>query len=135
MNESVSKSAIDHSWVARPEFREVANFAYYDFVRNAQILGNSDLEKTDVYNLDLKYEFYPTIGENISFSIFGKNFIRPIEQVHTDVEFMFLDGDRFEGTADYYNIEYYPTMVYFENGEEKKRIQSTNIKEIEKALF
>jgi len=58
-----------------------------------------------------------------------------LEQVHTDVEFMFLDGDRFEGTADYYNIEYYPTMVLFENGEEKKRIQSTNIKEIEKALF
>ena len=70
--------------LARPEFREVANFAYYDFVRNAQILGNSDLEKTDVYNLDLKYEFYPTIGENISFSVFGKNFIRPIEQVVAD---------------------------------------------------
>jgi hypothetical protein len=70
--------------LARPEFREVANFAYYDFVRNAQILGNSNLEKTDVYNLDLKYEFYPTIGENISFSVFGKNFIRPIEQVVAD---------------------------------------------------
>jgi hypothetical protein len=75
---SVSKT------LARPEFREVANFAYYDFVRNAQILGNSNLEKTDVYNLDLKCEFYPTIGENISFSIFGKNFIRPIEQVVAD---------------------------------------------------
>jgi hypothetical protein len=37
-----------------------------------------------VYNLDLKYEFYPTIGENISFSVFGKNFIRPIEQVVAD---------------------------------------------------
>lgn len=58
-----------------------------------------------------------------------------LEQVHTDVEFMFMDGDKFEGTADYYNIEYYPTLVYFENGVEKKRIQSTNIKEIEKALF
>ena len=58
-----------------------------------------------------------------------------LEQVHTDVEFMFLDGDKFEGTADYYNIEYYPTLVYFEGGEEKKRIQSTHIKEIEKTLF
>jgi len=70
--------------LARPEFREVANFAYYDFVRNAQILGNSNLEKSDVYNLDLKYEFYPTLGENISFSLFGKNFIRPIEQIVAD---------------------------------------------------
>ncbi len=58
-----------------------------------------------------------------------------LEQVHTDVEFMFLDGEKFEGTADYYNIEYYPTLVYFEDGVEKKRIQSNNIKEIEKTLF
>jgi hypothetical protein len=75
---SVSKS------LARPEFREVANFAYYDFVRNAQILGNSKLEKTDIYNLDLKYEWYPKTGENVSVSLFGKNFIRPIEQIVAD---------------------------------------------------
>jgi thioredoxin-like negative regulator of GroEL len=58
-----------------------------------------------------------------------------LELAHTDIEFMFLDGDGFVGTADYYNIEYYPTLVYFEYGEEKRRIQSTNIKEIETALF
>jgi hypothetical protein len=70
--------------LARPEFREVANFAYYDFVRNAQILGNSKLEKTDIYNVDLKYEWYPKPGENVSVSLFGKNFIRPIEQIVAD---------------------------------------------------
>jgi thiol-disulfide isomerase/thioredoxin len=58
-----------------------------------------------------------------------------LEQVHTDVEFMFLDGNKFEGTADYYNIQHYPTLIYFEGGVEKKRIQSNNIKEIESALF
>ena len=70
--------------LARPEFREVANFAYYDFVRNAQLLGNPNLEKSDVYNLDLKYELYPKAGENISISLFGKNFIKPIEQIVAD---------------------------------------------------
>ncbi len=70
--------------LARPEFREVANFAYYDFVRNAQILGNSKLEKSDIYNVDLKYEWYPKVGENISISLFGKNFIKPIEQIVAD---------------------------------------------------
>jgi hypothetical protein len=44
--------------LARPEFREVANFAYYDFVRNAQLLGNKDLEKSDIYNIDFKWELY-----------------------------------------------------------------------------
>jgi hypothetical protein len=70
--------------LARPEFREVANFAYYDFVRNAQILGNSKLEKSDIYNVDLKYEWYPKAGENVSLSLFGKNFIKPIEQIVAD---------------------------------------------------
>ena len=70
--------------LARPEFREVANFAYYDFVRNAQILGNSNLEKYDIYNVDLKWELYPKAGENISVSVFGKNFIKPIEQIVAD---------------------------------------------------
>ena len=58
-----------------------------------------------------------------------------LEQVHKDVEFMFLDGEKFEGTADYYDVEYYPTLVYFVKGIEKERIQSTNIKEIESKLF
>jgi len=70
--------------LARPEFREVVNFAYYDFVRNAQLLGNPNLEKSDIYNLDLKYELYPKSGENISVSLFGKNFIKPIEQIVAD---------------------------------------------------
>ena len=70
--------------LARPEFREVANFAYYDFVRNAQLLGNPNLEKSDIYNLDLKWELYPKVGESISVSLFGKNFIKPIEQIVAD---------------------------------------------------
>jgi outer membrane receptor protein involved in Fe transport len=70
--------------LSRPEFREVANFAYYDFVRNAQILGNSNLEKSDIYNLDLKLEHYISPNQSIFFSVFGKNFIRPIEQIVAD---------------------------------------------------
>lgn len=70
--------------LARPEFREVANFAYYDFVRNAQLLGNPNLQKTDIYNVDLKFEHYPKSGENVSIALFGKNFINPIEQIVAD---------------------------------------------------
>jgi len=70
--------------LSRPEFREVANFAYYDFVRNAQILGNPNLKKSEIYNLDLKWEYYPKTGENVSLGVFGKNFIKPIEQIVAD---------------------------------------------------
>jgi thiol-disulfide isomerase/thioredoxin len=58
-----------------------------------------------------------------------------LELAHPDIEFMFLDCDEFVGTADYYNIEFYPTLVYFEYGDEVRRIQSMHIKEIESALF
>jgi hypothetical protein len=75
---SVSKT------LARPEFREVANFAYYDFVRNAQLLGNTNLEKTDIYNIDIKLEYYPKQGENISGAFFIKDFKKPIEQIVAD---------------------------------------------------
>ncbi len=70
--------------LARPEFREVANFAYYDFVRNAQLLGNKDLEKSDIYNVDFKWELYPKAGEIFSVGVFGKKFIKPIEQIVAD---------------------------------------------------
>jgi len=70
--------------LARPEFREVANFAYYDFVRNAQLLGNPNLQKTDVYNIDIKLEYYPKQGENISGAFFIKDFKKPIEQIVAD---------------------------------------------------
>ncbi len=84
-NEEKSKYRFSMSkTLARPEFREVANFAYYDFVRNAQLLGNSSLKKSDIYNVDLKMEMYPKTGENISLSLFGKNFVNPIEQIVAD---------------------------------------------------
>jgi hypothetical protein len=70
--------------LARPEFREVANFAYYDFVRNAQLLGNPNLQKTDVYNVDIKLEYYPKQGESISGAFFIKDFKKPIEQIVAD---------------------------------------------------
>jgi hypothetical protein len=67
--------------VARPEFREVSNFSYYDFIRNAQIVGNEDLIRTKITNLDLRYEIFPSNKELITFSTFYKRFINPIEQI------------------------------------------------------
>lgn len=67
--------------VARPEFREVSNFSYYDFIRNAQIIGNPDLIRTKITNMDLRYEIFPSSKEIITISTFYKNFTNPIEQV------------------------------------------------------
>ena len=67
--------------VARPEFREVSNFAFYDFVRNAQIIGNPNLKKSNISNLDFRFERYMSNKENFYVSGFYKHFENPIEQI------------------------------------------------------
>jgi TonB-dependent receptor len=65
----------------RPEFREIAPFAFYDFVNNRNITGNPQLKNADVDNIDLRYEFYPTPSEVLSIAAFYKKFKNPIEVV------------------------------------------------------
>ncbi len=66
--------------VNRPEFREIAPFAYYDFIFNNVLFGNPSLETPTIDNIDLRWENYPSAGELLSIGLFYKNFTRPIEQ-------------------------------------------------------
>lgn len=65
--------------LARPEFREIAPFAFFDYDAIYGVSGNPDLKTTDIYNLDIRYEYYPKAGEAISFGAFYKDFKNPIE--------------------------------------------------------
>lgn len=63
----------------RPEFRELAPFSFYDFNFNFLYVGNPGLKTARIQNVDLRYEFYPSKGEMISFGGFFKKFQNPIE--------------------------------------------------------
>lgn len=65
--------------VARPEFREVAPFTFFDFEQLASTAGTSDLKRSSIINADIRYEIYPKAGELVSFGAFYKNFTDPIE--------------------------------------------------------
>ena len=65
--------------VNRPELRELAPFAYYDFNFNALFSGNENLTTATIHNVDARYEIYPSLEEMITFGVFYKNFNRPIE--------------------------------------------------------
>jgi hypothetical protein len=65
--------------VARPEFREVAPFAFFDFEEIASTVGNNTLVRSSAYNGDLRYEIYPNAGEVLSVGAFVKSFDDPIE--------------------------------------------------------
>lgn len=71
--------------LARPEFRELAPFAYYDYELLATQSGNPNLKRTLINNFDLRYEFYPSAGQIFSFSVFYKKFTNAIEPSIDDV--------------------------------------------------
>src|SRR5690554_5580737 len=62
-----------------PQFKERALFIYED-VTEVKI-GNPDLYPSDNYNLDLVWEYFPTDGEIIGLTGFGKYIIDPINEV------------------------------------------------------
>ncbi|NQU33403.1 MAG: TonB-dependent receptor [Bacteroidetes bacterium] len=67
--------------LARPSFRELAPYASEDYVRNETEVGNPNLKRSLIDNLDLKYEYYITASEIASFGLFAKRFTDPIEVV------------------------------------------------------
>lgn len=67
--------------LARPEFREIAPFTYFDFLSNELVLGNTELKRTLINNYDLRYELFPGPGELVAVSFFYKRFINPLELI------------------------------------------------------
>jgi TonB-dependent receptor len=67
--------------LARPTFRELAPFVNYDFEDGYTYVGNPNLDRALIDNIDLRWEFYPKTGEILSVSGFYKNFDSPIEKV------------------------------------------------------
>lgn len=65
--------------LARPTFREVAPVAIYDELLNADVLGNRDLLRTTIDNIDLRFEKYSQSGDMFSVGGFYKQFTNPIE--------------------------------------------------------
>ena len=71
--------------VNRPELRELSPAVYYDFDLFSEIGGNPDLKTALIDNLDLRYEFYPGLGETVSIGAFYKHFTNPIEWTFIDM--------------------------------------------------
>jgi outer membrane receptor protein involved in Fe transport len=71
--------------VNRPELRELSPSVYYDFDLFGEIGGNENLVTAKIDNLDVRYEFYPALGETVSLGVFYKYFKNPIEWTFIDM--------------------------------------------------
>jgi outer membrane receptor protein involved in Fe transport len=69
--------------INRPEFREVAPFAFYDFKENVTVYGNPNIKSCYINNYDFRYEWYPSPGEMVTIGGFYKYFDSPIEATWT----------------------------------------------------
>jgi len=65
--------------VNRPEYRELADYAFYDFEQSANIFGNPNLKDCYIQNADLRFEFYPNPTDMLTVGVFYKYFKNPIE--------------------------------------------------------
>ena len=65
-----------------PEFKEIAPFEYVSPTGRV-IKGNPDLERSSVFNVDTKWEFYPSREELLSTTVFYKNIQDPINLIQS----------------------------------------------------
>jgi hypothetical protein len=65
--------------VARPSIRELSDAAIYDNEFRTVIYGNSDLKLSNIRNYDFRGEVYFANGDNVSASLFYKDFKNHIE--------------------------------------------------------
>ncbi len=88
--------------LARPTFRELAPFIFFDFVRRRNVSGNPGLVETRIHNLDARAEWFVGDNEVLAASAFYKQFRDPIERIiinpqSGDVGFDNADGARSYG--------------------------------------
>lgn len=67
--------------VNRPEFRELAEFLFFDYVTSFSYSGLDYINRAKIINYDFRYEYFPGKAQLFSVSAFYKKFTDPIEIV------------------------------------------------------
>lgn len=67
--------------LARPQLRELSPAPSTNSAGDLSVQGNTALTITNITNLDLRYEYFPTLREVLAASVFYKHFENPIEEV------------------------------------------------------
>ncbi len=86
LSDSTNLRASISKTVARPNFRELAPFSFFDFFLFAGVDGNPELQRTNILNADLRFETYRKGAQYFAGSVFYKRFKNPIEQVFNNAQ-------------------------------------------------
>ncbi|MEX6626563.1 TonB-dependent receptor [Tenacibaculum salmonis] len=107
-----------------PEFKELAPFEYVSPTGRVTV-GNPNLEKSDTYNIDLKWEFFPSREELVSATVFYKQINNPINLAVTrgsSGNFIYENtGDK----ADVLGLEIEGKVSIIKNEDDKNLLSAT----------
>lgn len=89
--------------LARPTFREIAPFESFEFINGNFFIGNPELQRTLITNVDFRWEWFTRPGEILAVSLFYKNLQDPIERTiiggtNGQIQFQNVDEAQVFGT-------------------------------------
>lgn len=67
--------------VSRPEYRELSPVSYFEVLGGLIVFGNPELDRSLVWNAELRWEWRSESGVSGSIGAFGKRFEKPIEEI------------------------------------------------------
>ena len=112
--------------IARPSLRELSETTFYDFESNSYVKGNSQLKMVQINNYDLRLESYFKSGDNISVSLFYKDFINHIELTNwgfclswlNNTNYTYLKGLEIEGKKNIFKFLEFKANLTLVNSKE-----------------
>ena len=81
VNDQVNLRAAASKTIANPDYAEIVPTEDNDYFEGGAKRGNPDLKYTRITNGDLRAEYYPSPGENLSVGVFIKQIKDPIEHI------------------------------------------------------
>ena len=110
-----------------PEFKELAPFEYVSPTGRVT-RGDPDLEKSDVFNVDFKYEFFPSKGQLISATAFYKDIKNPINLAQTRGSSGIFEYANTGDNANIFGFEFETRIELLKNEDEESLLDfNTNI--------
>jgi TonB-dependent receptor len=82
--------------VSRPDFRELSPFDFTNVAGGFTVIGNPNLKRATIDNVDVRWEYFPAADQLVAFSYFYKLFDDPIEttiQATASLRQSFLNAD------------------------------------------
>lgn len=104
LNETMKLKTTYSSTLVRPDLKERSAVEYFDYYQSIFWAGNPQLHPTKIHNIDLRYEWFRKGTNLLSFTLFYKNILTPIEQMLRQGELVYVTIFELNNAKKAYNL-------------------------------